>query len=241
VAAQVAVISDVHGNAPALAAVLDEVARDEPELVVFGGDLTWGPLPGETLDLVRKLETPALFVRGNADRAVLEGVRETDREQWMQDRHSPEARAFLESFAAHHVVDVAGLGAVRFCHGSPRSDEECVTPETPVERVREFSVGVDEHVIVTAHVHLQFDREVDGVRSVSPGSVGLPYQGRPGAYWALLGPDVDLRRTEYDVAQAIDAYRRSGFPNADELTTMLLEPPSPAEVIEHAERVVFAG
>jgi putative phosphoesterase len=240
-AARVAVLSDVHGNAPALAAVLAEVARDEPDLVVFGGDLTWGPLPGETLDLVRNLETPALFVRGNADRAVLEGARESEREQWMQDLHSPEARTFLEGFAGHHVVEVDGLGAVRFCHGSPRSDEECVTPETPVERVREFSEGVDERVIVTAHVHLQFDRDVGGVRSVSPGSVGLPYQGRTGAFWALLGPDVALRRTEYDVGQAVDAYRRSGFPNAVELTTMLLEPPTPAEVIEHAERVVFAG
>jgi predicted phosphodiesterase len=241
VAARVAVLSDVHGNAPALAAVLAELAADEPELVVFGGDLTWGPLPGETIELVRALETPALFVRGNADRAVLEGANESERERWMQERHTPDARAFLETFAAHHVVDVDGLGAVRFCHGSPRSDEECVTPETPVERVREFSEGVDERVIVTAHVHLQFDRAVDGVRSVNAGSVGLPYQGRPGAYWALLGPDVALRRTEYDVAAAVDAYRRSGFPKADELVEMLLEPPTPAEVVEHAERVVFAG
>jgi putative phosphoesterase len=241
VAARVAVLSDVHGNAPALAAVLAELAPEEPDLVVFGGDLTWGPLPGETLDIVRNLQAPALFVRGNADRAVLEGVNESERERWMQEQHTPDARAFLERFAEHHVVDVDGLGPVRFCHGSPRSDEECVTPETPVERVREFSEGVAERVIVSAHVHVQFDRAVDEVRSVNPGSVGLPYEGRPGAYWALLGPDVSLRRTEYDLDQAVDTYRRSGFPNADELVELLLEPPTPAEVIEHAEKAVFAG
>jgi putative phosphoesterase len=238
---RVAVLSDVHGNAPALAAVLTEVSNEKPDLVVFGGDLTWGPLPGETLELVRGLEIPARFVRGNADRALLEGARESDRERWMQEQHSPEARAFVERFAEHEVAEVAELGAVRFCHGSPRSDEECVTPETPAERVREFLEGVDERVIVTAHVHIQFDRTIDGVRSVNAGSVGLPYEGQPGAYWALLGPHVDLRRTDYDVEEAAAAYRESGFPGAEELVQMLEEPPSPAEVIEHAERVVFAG
>jgi putative phosphoesterase len=240
-AARVAVLSDVHGNAPALAAVLAELTPEEPDLVVFGGDLTWGPLPGATLDLVRNLETPMLFVRGNADRAVLEGVNETERERWMQEQHTADARSFFERFAEQHVVDVDGLGAVRFCHGSPRSDEECVTPETPVERVREFSNEVAERVIVSAHVHVQFDRTVDGVRCVNPGSVGLPYESRPGAYWALLGPDVSLRRTEYDLDRAVEAYRASGLPNADELVALLVEPPTPVEVIEHAEKVVFAG
>jgi predicted phosphodiesterase len=130
---------------------------------------------------------------------------------------------------------------VRFCHGSPRSDEECVTPETPEERVREFMTGVDERVVVTAHVHIQFDRDVAAVRSVNAGSVGLPYEGRPGAYWALLGPDVELRRTAYDVDEAVAAYRDSGFPDPEPLVDLLLQPPAPAEVIEHAEQVVFAG
>ena len=80
-----------------------------------------------------------------------------------------------------------GSGAVRFCHGSPRSDEECVTPETPEERVREFSAGVDEPVIVSAHVHIQFDREAAGIRSVNAGSVGLPYEGRPRRVLGALG------------------------------------------------------
>ncbi len=237
---RVAVLSDVHGNATALAAVLAELEEIGPDVVVFGGDLTWGAEPVETYRLAAALEN-ALFVRGNADRAVLEGLDERDRERWMQERHSPEMRAFLESFAEQHVVDVDGLGAVRFCHGSPRSDEECVTPETPEERVREFMTGVEERVVVTAHVHIQFDRPVAGVRSLNAGSVGLPYEGRPGAYWALLGPDVELRRTEYDVERAAAEYRDAGFPNPDELAELLLEPPAPAEVIEHAEKVVFAG
>jgi putative phosphoesterase len=240
-AQRVAVLSDVHGNASALAAVLADVEREAPDLIVFGGDLTWGPLPEETLDLVRSLGSAARFVRGNADRAVLEGNNATERERWMQERHPAEARAFLERFADHEVFDVDGLGAVRFTHGSPRTDEECITPETPEGRVREFMDGVDERVLVSAHVHIQFDRQVAGIRSVNAGSVGLPYEGRPGAYWALLGPDVELRQTAYHLEEAAARYRATDFPNVEQMVDLLLEPPAPAEVIEDAERHVFRG
>jgi putative phosphoesterase len=236
---KVAVIADVHGNAPALRAVLDEIEREQVDLIVSCGDLTWGPLPEETYELARGLN--ARLVRGNADRAVLEGVSETEREQWMQANHTDEMREFLGGFEENVVVEVDGLGPVRFCHGSPRSDEECVTPETPVERVREFSAGVDERVIVTAHVHIQFDREAAGIRSLNAGSVGLPYEGRQGAYWALLGPDVELRRTEYDVDAAVERFQASGQPNVEQIVEMMLEPPEPREVIDHAEKHVFAG
>jgi predicted phosphodiesterase len=229
----------VHGNAPALAAVLAELEREQPDLIVSGGDLTWGPLPAETFALASSLD--ARFVRGNADRAVLEKVSSTERERWMQAHHTTEMRAFLAGFEEDVVVDVDGLGPVRFCHGSPRSDEECVTPETPEARVREFSADVAESVIVTAHVHIQFDREVAGIRSVNAGSVGLPYEGRPGAYWALLGPDIELRRTEYDVDETVALYRASGQPNVEQIVEMMVEPPEPREVIDHAEKVIFAG
>jgi putative phosphoesterase len=236
---KVAVISAVHGNAVALAAVLAELERAQPDLIVSCGDLTWGPLPEETFELARGLN--ARFVRGNGDRAVLENVSETEREQWMQTHHTDEMRGFLGTFEEQLVVDIDGLGRVRFCHGSPRTDEECVTPETPEARVREFSAGVDERVIVSGHVHIQFDREVAGIRSVNSGSVGLPYEGRPGAFWAMFGPDVEMRRTEYDLDETLERYRASGQPNVEQIVEMMVEPPERREVIDHAEKVVFAG
>ena len=236
---KLAVISDVHGNAVALAAVLAELELEEPDLIVSCGDFTWGPLPEETCELGRRMN--ARFVRGNADRAVLENVSETDREQWMQAHHSDEMREFLETFEEQVVVEIDGLGAVRFCHGSPRSDEECVTPETPEERVRELSAGVEERVIVSGHVHIQFDREVAGIRSVNSGSVGLPYEGKQGAYWALFGPGIEHRRTEYDVNEAVERYRASGQPGIEQIVEMMVTPPERREVIDHAEKVVFAG
>jgi putative phosphoesterase len=236
---KIAVLSDVHGNAVALAAVLAELEREQPDLIVSGGDLTWGSLPEETFALVVGLN--ARFVRGNADRALLENQSSTEREQWMQAHHTPEMRAFLAAFEDNVVVEVDDLGPVHICHGSPRSDEECVTPETPETRVREFAQGVEERVIVTAHVHIQFDREVGGIRSINAGSVGLPYEGRPGAYWAMLGPDVQLRRTEYDVDEAVARYRATDDPAVEPIVEMMLTPPEPREVIDHAEQVVFSG
>jgi putative phosphoesterase len=239
---RVAVLSDVHGNAVALEAVLADVSELDPDLVVFGGDLTWGSQPEETLALVHSLACPALFVRGNAERALLEPSDEpTERERWLFERHSHDAMALLATFAERISVTVDGLGAVLFCHGSPRSDEECVTPKTPAKRIREMTAGITERVLVTAHTHIQFDRRVAGFRSINAGSVGMPYEGRPGAYWAVLGPDVELRRTEYSVERAAECYRASGDPLAEPMVETLEEPPTREELIEHAEKVVFAG
>jgi putative phosphoesterase len=237
-----AVLSDVHGNAVALQAVLEELSRENVDLIVFGGDLTWGPLPEETLALVAGISTPTLFVRGNAERALLEpSDRPTERERWLQERHSPAARAFIAQFAETASVEIEGFGPVLFCHGSPRSDEELVTPGTPARRVRELAAGVPERVIVTAHTHLQFDRRVEGIRLINPGSIGMPYEGRPRAFWAVLGPDVSLRRTDYPLAEAVERYRASGDPLAEEMVELLVNPPTRAEVIEDAERREFAG
>ena len=236
---RVAALADVHGNAPALEAVLEEVRREGVDLVVFCGDLTWGPLPNETLAVVRALELPARFARGNADRSV--GVVLDERGTWMAAQHDAESRAFVNGFEEHVVADVDGLGPTRFVHGSPRSDEECVTPRTPEERVREFMDGVQERVVVTAHVHVSYDRRVGDVRLVGPGSVGRPYEGERGARWALLGPDVELRRTDYDHERTAELYRASGIPKLELDLQMLLEPATREEAIEHAESIVFGG
>jgi predicted phosphodiesterase len=245
---RVAALADVHGNAPALAGVLEEVEREAPDLVVFCGDLTWGSLPQETLALVRGLEIPARFVRGNADRALLElrnGEIEspTDRGRWMLAQHLEEDLALLGTFEPTVLVEIDGVGATCFSHGSPRSDEECVTERTPPQRVHEFMEGVAAGVVVTAHVHVSYERTVDGVWLVGPGSVGLPCEGLSGAgaYWALLGPDVELRRTEYEVETAVLRMRETDDPRADEITEMMLSPPSRDDAITDAEERVFAG
>jgi predicted phosphodiesterase len=236
---RVAALADVHGNAPALEAVLAEVRREGVDLVVFGGDLVWGPLPRDTLALARALEVPTRFVRGNADRMVGDPAHE--RGVWVAEQLGEEDTGVVNGFDSHVVADVDGLGPTRFVHGSPRSDEECVTPRTPPDRVREFMEGVPERVVVTAHVHVSYDRTVDGVRLVGPGSVGRPYEGERGARWAILGPDVDLRRTDYDHEAAADRFRSSGIPEAELDVDALLDPITRDEIITDAETRVFAG
>jgi putative phosphoesterase len=245
--AKVAVVSDVHTNVVALTAVLADVEREAPDLVVSCGDLTWGSQPDETIALIRGLGEKALFVRGNGERAVLEiaaGDRtpSSAREDWVPARHSPDSLAFVAAIPFSIVIEIAGLGPVRFCHGSPRSDTEVVTPGTPAERFTQLAAAIDERILVTGHTHLQFDRQVAGRRSVNPGSVGLPYhEGPPGtAYWALLGPDVELRQTRYDVTPATTIGTRLKDPAAAKITETLLSPPAPRDIIARTESLVFA-
>jgi len=243
----VAAVSDVHANVAALTAVLADIEAAGADLIVSCGDLTWGSHPDETIALMESLGTRARFVRGNGERAVLEisgGQRtaQTPREAWVPARHSASSLDFVAAIPFGVVIEITGLGPVRFCHGSPRSDTEVVTPATPAERFAELCEGVDEQVLVTGHTHLQFDRRVAGRRSVNPGSVGLPYhEGEPGtAYWALLGPDVTLRQTRYDVTAAVAAGTGSGDPAADTIADLLLCPPSPAQITAEAEQLVFS-
>lgn len=245
-ARRVALLADVHGNAPALAAVLLDVEAENVDLLVHAGDLTWGPLVEETLAIIDAYHGRIAFVRGNSERTILELADgtprddQTERDDWMTAHHDVAAVAFLRSFSENVVVDIEGLGTVRVCHGSPRGDTECVTVETPHARVREFMAAVEETIVATAHTHVQFDRRVGDVRSLNPGSVGLPYEGRPGAFWALLGPDVELRCTEYDLAETIVAYRTTDDPAVERMVEMLEQPPTPAGLIAHAEEHVFS-
>jgi predicted phosphodiesterase len=241
---RVAAIADVHGNAPALEAVLAEIADEQPDLIVSCGDLTWGPLPLETVQLLAPWWELTLFVRGNSERELVERkLLDSEVARWEHDRHDdPRLRTYLDLTRPHVIVEVDGIGPTRFCHGSPRSDEECVTKETPAERVAEFAGGVGERCIVTAHTHMQYDRTVGDLRLVNPGSVGLAYEPEPGyAHWALLGPEVDLRRTPYDLEAALGGMRECGMPKLEQIEELMRTPPSHDEVIEHAERVVFSG
>lgn len=240
-ATRVAALYDVHGNVFALEAALAEARAAGADLVVFGGDLAWGPLPRQTLERAMDPGLPALYVRGNADRSVA-GAADPE-EGWvaevtgwcraqLEERH----RDFLMGQPGSVELVVGGLGAVHLCHGSPRGDEEALTSLTTDDRLREALAGVDAAVVVCGHTHVQFDRTSGSTRVVNAGSVGLPYEGRPGAYWCLLDEDgVSLRRTGYDFAAAAEAVRLSGCPYAAEFAADVTAPPEPDEAIAQFE------
>jgi predicted phosphodiesterase len=254
---RVAALYDIHGNAVALHAVLAELAeleREHVDLVVIGGDVVPGPLPVQTIELLRSLQDRAVFVRGNTDRWVVEAfdsLAPTASEErpvrrpaaaWTATTIEREQRDFLASFDERAVIEVDGLGATLFCHGSPRSDEEMLTALTPEHRWLPILAGVEQRVVVCGHTHAQFDRSLGRWRVVNAGSVGMPYEGRPGAYWTLLGPDVERRRTDYDIQAAEAELRAGGWPGVDDfLRDSLLEPADPLAVAKSFERQAEAA
>jgi len=244
---RVAALYDIHGNLPALEAVIAEVDEARADLVLVGGDVVTGPFPSETLERLGRLGDRAYFIRGNADRVLVGDAGEPtgpspwpERQAWTRAQLTDEQRRLLATLAHTAAMEVGGLGEVLFCHGSPRSDEEIITRVTSPERLSEIMSGVGQRVVVCGHTHVQFDRMIGGVRLVNAGSVGMPYEDEPGAYWALLGPDVELRRTEYDLERAAAAIRASGFPGADEFADEhVLHPAGADEATEQFERMAL--
>jgi predicted phosphodiesterase len=212
VGVQVAALFDVHGNLPALEAVLAEQDVAAADLVLCGGDVVPGPFPAECLDLLLGLGERLVAVHGNGERDVVAPA--TEEARWCAERLTAGQHAWLRSLAATATLAVEGIGTVLLCHATPRSDEELVTLVTPEERLAAILDGVQADVVLAGHTHSQLDRRVGGVRFVNAGSVGMPYEHEAGARWALLGRDVELRRTEYDLRAAADRVRASGFPEA---------------------------
>ena len=233
-----AVIGDVHGNAVAFAAVLEEIRADPPDLVVVNGDLSWGAEPEATLGLADELEQ-ALFVRGNAESALLRRSPDSETDAWMLERHS--ARTPRADRVVRRRRRGQGRGARQRLRLSRLAARRSGARDAGDARRCECGAllaGAELDVLVTAHVHLQFERTVLGITSMNAGSVGLQYGGTPAAYWAEIGPEIRLRRTPYDLDEAERRTRSSGIPTADRIVQTLREPPSAEEVIEHAERLV---
>jgi putative phosphoesterase len=243
---RVAALYDVHGNLEALEAVLAEVARDEVDAFVLGGDFAAGPRGAEAVDRLRALGACAYFLTGNAERELYDPKYSVDdpagveRLDFVREQLGPERMEFLRALPANVVLDVDGLGRVLFCHGSPRTDMEILTRATPEERLRAALAGVEADVVVCGHTHMQFRRELDGYIVVNAGSVGMPYEGRHGAFWTLLGPGIDHRRTDYDVEAAVADARAVGYPGADsEYAEMLLKPATAEEASAYFEQLAL--
>jgi len=210
---RVAALYDIHGNLPALDAVLTDVGREGVDAIVCGGDVLWGPFQSECVSRLRG--AGSLFLSGNCEREVLAETDDSCR--WCRKQLESSVRELVGAWPSTIELDVDGLGRVLFCHATPRSDEEIITRRTPDDDVVAAFGGIAADVVVCGHTHVQDDRHVPGApRLVNAGSVGLPYQGRRGAYWAILGPDVELRCTKYDVDTALASLCASQFPSVGE-------------------------
>lgn len=202
----------------ALEATLADVQEADADAIVVGGDVVGGPQPGEVLRRLRALDTPTHWIRGNGDREAANGVdvahEQREVVEFTISRLSAEELRFLGALPERIVLDVAGLGPTLFCHATPRSDVELITAATPEQHLARVFAGVAERTVVVGHTHMQLDARVGDVRLVNPGSVGMAYEGDVAAFWAVVGPDVELRRTPFDVERAAAAIETSGWPDA---------------------------
>jgi predicted phosphodiesterase len=210
--------------------VLGELEGIEPDAVLFGGDLAAGALPRETIELARGAPN-ARYVQGNADREMIRG-REGPITGWPSTQLLDDDLVFLSSFELTIVLD-----DVLYCHATPYDDEPFVTVLTSLEVARETIGDVEQPTVMIGHTHSQFDWELGALRLVNAGSVGMPYEDAPGAYWALVRDgEPEHRRTEYDLEAAAERIRPTAWPIAEEwVKDNLLSVPTAREAAEFFE------
>jgi putative phosphoesterase len=229
---RVAALYDIHGNLPALEAVLAEVEREDVDAIVVGGDIAAGPpQPRETVECVRSLPQ-AHCIRGNADRLRDPEYRNDEGLAWLLEHLDDDQVEWLVTLPFS-----ASLDDTLYVHATPQDDETVITELTTDERLAELLVDVQQRRVVAGHTHMQLERRVGETLFVNAGSVGWPYEGRPGAYWSILDEGIEFRRTEYDRERAAELIRGSGHPRADEIAAEnILESPTRAEAL-----AVFGG
>jgi predicted phosphodiesterase len=238
---RVAALYDIHGNLPALEAVLHELRREGIDRLVIGGDVVPGPMSSESVDRVLNLGVPTDFVRGNGELAALaeragspSGVPEAYRNvvRWSGESLTPEQADAIAGWPRTVLLRIPPLGDVLFCHATPRNENEIFTKLTREERLLEIFRGLDVAMVVCGHTHMQFDMMVGGTRIVNAGSIGMPF-GAPGADYLLLGPGVDLKHASYDLEGAAERIRQTRYPKAEDFASRnLLHPPSEQQILE---------
>ena len=225
-----AAIYDVHGNLPALEAVVSAARDANVDRIVVGGDVLPGPMPVECLDVLFGLEVETVFIRGNGESAVL-----AEREG--RDSGLGPYRPMLQWVGAQltdaHVRAIAAwpqtvrFDDVLFCHATPRDENEFVDAGTPESSVAAIFEAAGAPVVGCGHTHGPYDRRAGRVRIVNAGSVGMPFKGS-GADWLLVidhghhghhGHDGDHgevrpQHTPYDLHEAARRIRTTAYPGA---------------------------
>ncbi len=228
---RVALLGDIHGNELALAAALEDIRRQTPDLIAITGDLVLhGPRPGAVVRTVRDLEADGAFViQGNTDIAVadedytaafpwLDDVPPAHRAaaDWARAALADDELEYLRRLPAERRIRDEGA-MLLVCHGSPGSQTNGLAadldPAVTVERV----TRTDARVIGCGHTHLADVRELGRKLICNAGSCGYAFDGDPGASWALITldaeePSAELFRTEYDTRAVSDELSERGLP-----------------------------
>lgn len=248
-AVRIAVLADIHGNLPALRAVLAQVDRERVDAIIVAGDVVGGPMVRETLELLAGRAEPVRWVAGNCERETLvvyDGKPAPDdpagrAAEWSARALDIRWRDELASWPISLALD-----GVCFCHGSPRRDDEILTRLTPDSVFADALAGTPERLIVGGHTHQQMLREIRSPPTpptyANAGSVGMPYEGRPGAFWMIVEDGAaTMRETSYDLEAAVAELRSSGFVDLEDQLDGLLHPVDPGWVAAFFEHGTGRG
>ncbi|CRK81270.1 metallophosphoesterase family protein [Neobacillus massiliamazoniensis] len=227
---KIAFISDIHGNAVALDAVLTDIKKKEIDQVFVLGDICYrGPEPKRSIDLVRSLNTKV--IKGNADEWVVRGVLEGEvpqkalelmnrERQWTVDQLEPTDIDYLESLPTQLQVNVDGIEIVSF-HATPDSLFDVVLPNAEDEKIESrLMKPADANIYVYAHIHKPYIRYINGKVIMNIGSVGLPFDGLTKASYGLIEIEngnyrTSIERVSFDLEKVIHAYQKVNYPNAE--------------------------
>ena len=239
---RIATLYDIHGNLPALEAVIAQVHQLGVDQIVVGGDVVPGPMPNDVLDLLFGLEIPTAFILGNGDREVL-SIRNGGSAHAIPERFRESVLWVADTLADTHAARVAQwvptvrFGDVLFCHATPRNDTDVFFEATDESKLKQMFEETGASLVVCGHTHMQFDRMVGKVRVVNSGSIGSPF-GQTGAFWLLIDGGPRLMRTEYDLREAAERIGAARYPNAQEFALRsVLDPPSKEQVLERFREV----
>lgn len=222
---RLAVLSDIHGNLPALEAVLADVRQFTVDGAILAGDYTGGPQPMETIRLLRSLG--GWMIRGNGDTGLVRYDRgdapsawHTHHQfsimRWAYDLLDEETLVFFASLPVQRTVEVDGAAPIRVVHGSPRSETEGLLPGGELGSVDLALSQVDEPVLVCGHTHRPWQWRHSGRLALNPGAVCGPLDGYIGAQYALLTWDdqrwaVEHRAVPYDIERLRVSFEESGL------------------------------
>lgn len=232
---KLAFISDIHGNAVALEAVLADIKKRNVEQVLVLGDLCYrGPEPKRALELVRSLQTDV--IKGNADEWVIRGVEKGEvpdqalemmnkEREWIRKQLDVEDINYLQNLPQELELNLEGVKVHAF-HATPASLFEVVLPDEKDETIVSKMMGKEADVYVYAHIHKPYVRYLNGKCIVNIGSVGLPFDGMRKASYMILELDegsfqASIVRVDYDVERVIKQFKESDYPNTELLTSIL--------------------
>ena len=220
---RLAVLADIHGNLPALEAVLDDIEQQHVDHIVVAGDsISWGPFSVEVLEHIKTGGWATL--RGNNEYYLLDYGTERAPAQWQNYRIIPWMQRQLDGYWRNVIAAWPDMLSLRYpdapllcvCHGSPRDPWESIYPDITAHEIEEMLDGVNETTLIAAHTHLSMDRQIAGRHILNPGSVGFPADGNIAASYMILngtpeGWQAELRRIPYDMTPLWAEYERKNF------------------------------